>query len=88
MRLRIAGAAVVAAPGAGVTHAVLPKRAATDGTAATTRMKLTTCRIGAAEAGGGRGKMAYLLSEEWLDACEAKGVCVPEQPYAIHEGFS
>ena len=87
LRLRLAGAAVVSSPTAGVTHAVLPPSSAADHSAAGVRAALTRARIEAAEHGGGAlGVSAWLVSEAWLDACEIREEKAEEAPYALREG--
>jgi DNA ligase-4 len=84
IRLRIAGATVVAEP-AGATHAVLPASSISDGTCAKTRAALRQARLEIADASDDPGVTAWLVDEAWLDACEAHGMHIAEAAFALHE---
>ena len=84
LRLRLAGARVVASPTADTTHAVLPVSSLIDGTCASLRYKLTALRVDAA-AGSGSGVNVHFVSEAWLDDCEACGCRADEKKFALRE---
>jgi len=85
LRLRMRGAVVVSEPTApGVTHAVLPASAVADGSCAQVRTTITRTR--AAAMTDDPGVYAWLVCEEWLDACEKQGSRAEERQFAMREG--
>ena len=81
LRLRMGGARVVGTPeAAGVTHAVLPRGALADGTAARVRQQLSRSM-------GEGDPYAHLVSEEWLHACEATAARAEERPHELREAL-
>uniref|UniRef100_A0A7S2CBK1 BRCT domain-containing protein n=1 Tax=Haptolina brevifila TaxID=156173 RepID=A0A7S2CBK1_9EUKA len=84
LRLRLAGASVVDSPTPNTTHAVLPASSVTDGTCADLRHTLTRLRWEAAPSAG-PGVNAHLVSEAWLDECQAQGRRADETRFALCE---
>ena len=85
LRLRLAGATVVSHPTSGTTHAVLPAPSVADGTCASVRHELSRLRQIAAPSTG-PGLTAHVLSEAWLDECEAQGSRADENGFTLREG--
>ena len=79
LRLRLLGAAVVAAPMAHVTHAVLAGTALADGTADALLERLRALRSD----DQGDYYQARLVTEAWLAACEDQGEWLEEEPYKL-----